>query len=94
MFKQVDEGIFAYETVVMAILLGMMSWGGMVLFSHNAAIAEIRVEQERHDEAAEQVEVMHDAIIRIEEGNKHLKDSMDQQRKVMLEMFRYVQGLD
>lgn len=66
------RNLFAYDTVIMALLLGLISWGGTELVGANEAIAALSVESSMNRDKLQHIEGMGEALIRIEEGQGYL----------------------
>jgi hypothetical protein len=87
------EGLFALETVAMAVLLSVAGWAGLEIFSINGAIAHIKVEQVVHNTAAETLREVNLTLIRVEEGQKYLKEGVDTHAERLEELSYHVREL-
>jgi hypothetical protein len=85
--------VFALETVTMAILLGMVSWGGVEIFSIRQAIASIEVEQITHNTSVESLRALSLTLARVEEGQRYMKEGIDRHTVDLRDLSNHVREL-
>jgi hypothetical protein len=89
----INKELFALETVTMAVFLSIAGWAGLEILDINEALAAIEVEQVGHNLAVENLSEVHLTLIRVEEGQKYLKEGIDNHSEELKDLAVHVRML-
>ena len=91
--KVENESIFALETVIMAVLLGMAGWAGIEIVKLNEAVAEVRTRQTFTEETSDVIVSMSKTLARLEESQTNLKERVISNGEDIRELTNHVRDL-